>query len=439
MRTWLIILLVGLAAWGTIMFNGAGLSHSDDLMAAQRDNPRVRPLLSASYWLNRQIGLWMPTNLVIHLLGALLVGLLALRVSDDRQIALVAGSLFAAHPMAGDAVASLAGRSSMLCGVLILAFILALTRGVWGVAVILGGMALLVKEEAAAVLLLSPAVLWILDRRREAAVAAACAIVMTVCLAPATLRLARDVGRNTELVAAGMPATLSFTQYVPQYVAAATSYVLPRLVVPARLSGDPDPDVRSTWAWIGAALYLLALAMIILEGFSPVTRLGIALIALSPVALYALIPLPDLIFEHRAYLALAGAAILLARITRGSPAIASGLIAAFMIGTSGRAAVYSSPAVLYADAAEKAPGKARIHNNLAIALAQNGDLAGAVYHTRLAITLNPMLSASKANLVTMYLMRHDIASASRVLDREPGFRWPAYTTAEIKVEKIQKP
>ena len=131
----LLIVMVGLVAFGSVLWNGAGFSHPDDVYAAQLQCCSFRPLLGLSYQMNARFGGWMLTNLALHLTAAILV------FAVSRSV--VAGAIFAAHPMAADAVASVAGRSALLLAVAVLAGVLFVRRFRWiGACVLVAGVVL---------------------------------------------------------------------------------------------------------------------------------------------------------------------------------------------------------------------------------------------------------------------------------------------------------
>src|SRR4030095_15531014 len=100
-----------------------------------------RPLLFLTYGLNHAVSGLVPsgfrmTNIVIHAINALLVFAIALQLarsagrsrSESNWIAWVAGLVFAAHPLATESVAYIAGRSSSLCATFYFAGIAAFLR-----------------------------------------------------------------------------------------------------------------------------------------------------------------------------------------------------------------------------------------------------------------------------------------------------------------------
>ncbi|MFA6292074.1 MAG: hypothetical protein WC637_09850 [Victivallales bacterium] len=83
-----------------------------------------RPLTVYSYWLNAKIsGIYSPAfravNLAFHICTVFIVFILALRLGLSRMAALLAGVLFAVHPLHTEAVIPAFGRGEVLCGLFI--------------------------------------------------------------------------------------------------------------------------------------------------------------------------------------------------------------------------------------------------------------------------------------------------------------------------------
>lgn len=111
-----------------------------------------RPLAVASWALDQRVdgALWFHlVNLLWHAAACIAVAALARRFADDRA-ALVAGLLFAVHPVHVEAVANVAGRTELMAALFVmLGVYAALARGsiAWSAAA--WGLALLSKENAA--------------------------------------------------------------------------------------------------------------------------------------------------------------------------------------------------------------------------------------------------------------------------------------------------
>lgn len=122
-------------------------------------NPRCdRPLLMASYRRDAEqaeldsAGLpvptdWHATNLALHAINAVLVYGIA-RAFLNSFPAGMAALVFAAHPLTQPAVATISGRSSVLCGTFYFGATVSALCGWWPLMVLSGWLAWKTKEEA---------------------------------------------------------------------------------------------------------------------------------------------------------------------------------------------------------------------------------------------------------------------------------------------------
>jgi len=112
----------------------------------------------------------------------------------------------------------------------------------------------------------------------------------------------------------------------------------------------------------------------------------------------SIIPIVDVIFEHRLYLpnigifiaAAAGGALLLNRLSARSAWIIVAIVTAALTGaTLMRNQVWQTPVSLWRDVAKKSPGKTRPHDNYGRALAEQGLLEEAVVEFKRALEISP--------------------------------------------------
>ena len=233
-------------SYGAILWNGAGWSHPDDQAAVDADCCAFRPLTGATYAINRWLGGgWTLVNLCLH--GAM--AMLLYRFSGQW----IAGALFAAHPLAADAVASMAARSAIIAAV---------------------GVGLVITA-----------------RLRWVAVPV---VILAIGMTPKQFLTVEDA-----------PALAAHTF---RFTGAIGGYFIPRIFVPVQLSADPEISVR----YVG----VLAIAVVIGAMWIWPKYRKPGLLLLVPLIPYALIPLPDPFFEHRGYLALAGGCWLIALLPR---------------------------------------------------------------------------------------------------------------------------
>jgi hypothetical protein len=337
--------------------------------------------------------------------------------------------LFAAHPLATQAVTYIIQRGTSLAALLVLVAVAAFVRAReragyrwWAVSWAAALMAGFTKEIAVVL----PGLILAIERflrgtgsrggARSWQIAAYFLLPPVIALAaslpaaelgraPSGLRETDEVSRMTYLL----------TQFtvIPRYL---------RLVVwPSGQSLDPDarwiqgPEAA---AMLGlAGIVALCVLAIVLRHRLPLAALGVVwcLIGLLPES--SIIPIRDPMVEHRMYLPLvglvwAGVAMgafghrLLARRVRGSGRWAPGLALALVLVLAGvthaRNRVWRDELALWSDAVARAPNKGRPHNNRAFALEKLGRFAEAESAFRKAIALEPGYVIARMNLSSLY-------------------------------------
>lgn len=355
------IAILAFLAYGPVLWNGAGWSSMDDGDAAASTCCAFRPLVALSYTFNRHFGGWMVTNFGLHAIASLLL----LSIAGPAPAA-----LFAVHPMAADSVASVAGRSTEILAVCVLGAIL-------------------------------------IGRKKP-----------RLGIALGLLLAGFSAGFVPSYISS-LPHPGNRLEYARHYVSAFGSYIIPNMIGPLRLSADPDIPHEGWSEFIGwSALALLTVGMVhaIAE-----RRLRLAFgLTLLPLVPYMFVPLPDVFFEHRAYLALAGISIILAVALRNQVVI--GLCAGlFLIGSHYRVAAYSSPLRLWTDAVHASPMKGRPHNNLAGIYARAERWDDAQRELELAIVVDPDEGTAWENLAMLHFIREGTAEANKVLDEHDRY------------------
>ena len=303
----------------------------------------------------------MLLNLVLHLFNSLLWASIVERLNP--KLTLTAGCLFAAHPMATDAVASVAGRSALLAGFVLFSGLL--TAFYWPKLGLIGGFVLLILSMG-----MMPSAWFSIE---------------------------------------GLTSTW---EHIPRFISALGSYVFPRLFAPLYLTADPDIVYSGLALCLGMAVLLVA-SQVILVTHSPALRWGLAM-AVLPLLPYALVPLPDVFFDHRAYIALAGSSLLMAYVFSKVPRGAIVLVCAFMVLTYQRVSVYATPIALWEDAVSKAPYKFRPHINLAHAYGQMNRADDTERELRAALQIDPNSPIALRNLAAVLLFKGDAQGAYEI-------------------------
>lgn len=383
-------------------------------------------------------------NVLIHAVNSVLVcavaamaGKLWLPAEKRRLFALAAALIFALHPLQSEAVAYVWGRSSSLCATFYFGCLLLVMYGsqsealrwklaCYGGALLAGILAWLSKEEAITLPLIVAGYFLLVGRRKSAAVAAGVPVLVVAARWGAIARLYAEVGENPWLVSAGAEPALPPWPYFLAHTRALVFYYLRRYVWPLGLNTDPEIRPASGFLdpwWIAAVLVVLALAACALWAWrrERAVTFGLAALLISPLAAYGLMPLADVVAEHRAYIATLGfatiAAWALTRKLRYAGAALLGLALVLGAATWLRSRTWRDSLTLWSDAARKSPRLARPHLNLGVALQAAGRAEEALAAYRRALELNPNLTPVYINLSAIYFDRGDIAACRAALER----------------------
>ena len=407
-----------------------------------------RPLVNASFALDHALwGLnpagFRATNILIHLaatlalfqlLRALLRGpVLGLRFKAGAdQSAFLAALLWSVHPLQTESVTCIAQRTESLCGLFYLVTLLAVARHAqsnvlrdaarrrWAVVAVTAcaaGMA--VKE----VMVTAPVVALLIDRTFFAGTFRAAwrdrrglhLALAAIWLVLAGLLVSTGGARGA---AAGLDRGVSVWQYLLTQCEALVIYV--------RLTFWPHPLALD----YGTAVVTSA-TKVVPEGLLILAALGATgwAVARRPVAGFvgaaffvllapssSFVPLvAQTIAEHRMYLPLAApvAAIVLlsVRLGRARGWLLGAAAVSLTATTIARNSTYLDPAALWSSSVAARPGNARAHNNLALALRQEGRIGEAREHLDRAIQLDPAYAPARYNRGVLELAEGRLAAA----------------------------
>jgi len=465
-----------------------------------------RALGNLTFALNRQ---WIgpdpsgfhAVNVLVHVLAALLVLALA-RVSFrtprlsrsalapwSGAVAFVAALWFVAHPIQTQAVSYVVQRyASLATALYVLAVVLyvrwRLAREAGGARGVLGALAyapvlcaalLAMKTKEIAFTL--PFVVAIYEacffegswRKRLVYLAPVLATAVVIPLA--VLGAARPVGELLSDVTevTRVQTAASRWDYLVTQVAVVASY-LRLLVLPVGQSVDHDVPWYRSLLEPRVAVSILVLAALAgaaawlcrasrprggRPGLDPATRLvsfGIAWFFVALLVESSVIPIVDVLFEHRVYLPSVGfflsaataLGLLARRLAPARPAratVAIGAIVATALAavTYRRNDVWASELALWTDAVEKAPSKARPRNNLGVALGRLGRREEAVRQLEEAVRLDPRYVRAHDNLgvVLSDLGRPGLAERHLLLAIElaPDFPDPFYNLGTLYLDE----
>lgn len=443
----------------------------------------TRPVSYATFYLNfllsgwdtapfRLVNLILHTgcSLLLHAVLRLLVRRLECAGRIGRSSALfipaAAAILFAVHPLAVESVTYIVQRFTTLAAFwsLLAAWLhlrsmeekLPAASAAWlrwlAVLVMLAGM--LTKECAAVTPLLIVMVdVMVAGTAWRKALRHAAPLLATTLVIPALVLLCASVLQGGGLdLDGGMNLVnsrekpLSSWHYLLTQITVSAGY-LRLLLWPAGQNIDPDWPVQTGLLSPGLAgalmLHLSLLLAAILAWRSHRTadgrpRLVLAFllwfyIGIAPSS--SLVPLPDMMAEHRSYLPSAGVFVVLACLAdllrqrlagrrRAAQLAAAGVLLLFAGTTVSRNLVWRDAESLWRDAAAKSPGKFRVWSNLGVALTAKGREREAVECHRRAVELQPAFANGVLNLSNSLLRLNRAEEALRQIDqlaqRQPG-------------------
>lgn len=338
------------------------------LFAVTPDKAMYRPALLVTYALNRALGGWHLTNVAIQAAAALSVWWLA-RTLLGSSWALLAGLLFAVHPLGTEPANYVSARSESLAG---LCYLLAVGLHVRGrCAVVPFVLGLFVKSICVTVPVVLLAYDWLVAGRVRwrrhlgygVLVGGYLSLIWVNGFLSGSLRA---------------PVRDETTQLLTQVKAG--GYYLWLLAFPARLNVEHQFFAWTSPAtWAAALLLVSVVALVVWK----VRGLPLFLLIWGTVVLLptVVVPLNVLVNEHRLYVTVAvwclGLAWALSRLPRATVAV----VAVYALLVLGRNPTWASERELWTDAARKAPLMPRTHLHLGNALKDEGrwDEARAAY------------------------------------------------------------
>ncbi len=380
---------------------------------------KLRPLLMLSYWIDyhRADGpdpqTFHSTNLILHFFTSVMATLIALKLLEwagvERRmraaLAIFAGALFLLHPLQTESVAYVASRSEVLS---VLFYYAAFAVFVWRpgesmtvpralAILVLFGAAAGVKEHTLTLPVLLALTDYFWNRggiRKNGILYAMLAVAGIVggAYVWSVLRIGGNAGFGMRELT---PVQFFFTEgrmlwtYIRMFVLPFGQNIDPDIAI----SHGPF-DQGAIFGWIALAGLVVA-AWIYRKRF-PLASFGVFMFVLLIAPTSTVIPIKDVLAEHRMYLPFLGLALVCCEFLRRvkfSHAVAIGgaalLICSVM--TYERNQVWSSPFALWQDAVDKSPHKYRPRFQLAYQLHyEENRCPDAVKSYEIAATLGPV-------------------------------------------------
>lgn len=455
----------------------------------------MRPVSYFTFYLSHAFGGLEPFgfrlfNVLLHAANAVLAFLLAwqltqthenrapLSTTSRRFIALAAAGLFAFHPLHTESTTYIVQRFTTLGSLFYVAAMLLHLRYVnapdaprggafrWGsvLAVVLG---MLSKESVFTAPLMLVWIHWmVVGSSLRRAVAAAWPQLVCLAIVPVMMHLAtglKPAGPE------GLTGALHLVNWADQritiagYAASQTLVVLDylRLVfLPMGLNIDPDPRYYASWlSWQVLVSVLSIFGLVVAawmysrrhrrETRAVLVLTGLVWFFVSLLPSSSLVPLPDLMAEHRAYLGSLGVLLaVVALIDLGRTQIARRMkyvtpvsfalvgvwIAVMTVATISRNEVWRTERSLWEDAVAKSPNRWKSWANLGTVLAKEKRYAEAERCLLEASRLSPHSGSVASVLSCLYVEQERYAEAMDVamnaLENQPQTPALCYTLAE---------
>lgn len=243
-----------------------------------------------------------------------------------------------------------------------------------------------------------------------------------------------DVGRQLAVVEL-QPAELTRISYGLTQLNVIKTY-LRLLVVPIRQSIDYDyPLSQSLGDWptpISAAILLSLVVVAVWLGKKGETwlLLAVAWFLINLLLTSSIIPIRDVIYEHRLYLSLAGYVIFLVYLIyklylRYRENVVIGgviLLVIYAVLTLARNTVWASELKLWEDAWKKAPDKPRTNKNYGFVLTQEKRFGEGIVRLERAVELNPEDQDYRITLGAAYLQVQDWEKARAQFEKASQLR-----------------
>ncbi len=409
------------------------------------ENRAYRPLLLVSFAISHALGGGAPwayhlITLLLHVLGAWIVGLVAYRFFRRTEAAYFAAVVFAVHPLLTEPVNYVSARSSLMGSVLYFAAFLLYLRARDDD-----------RRELPRLVVANAVLLLALGTKLLAITIIAVIVAWELLLGPDRDRL-RAIDARRWLARLAPPALIAFgfavlhESVVGATARAARSHVTPwsHLLTQTRVwqryqalyvwPEDLCADLVMRWSqvpWEGETARAI-LWVLLLGGIAWFARKKIPVLAFSVVWFYvtlsptnSIVPLAEPATEHRVYVAapaLVWATIAIAfrlfagrlddrAVRRLALIVSAPIVAAMIFATSQRNHVWKDEYTLWSDVIECAPDNGRAHLNYGRALLGRGDREGARREYEACAKQWPGYSFCYVNLVVLDLLekRYDLA------------------------------
>ncbi len=210
------------------------------------------------------------------------------------------------------------------------------------------------------------------------------------------------------------------------------------LILPLRQNLDYDISVSQglfsppeTFYGFLLIILLVALCIIFFKG-NRIFSFSIVFFIISVLPQSSFVPKPDIVVEHRLYLAMAGYAIFVSSFflwflqkKKHAVIFLTVLVCFYGLLTIYRNSIWKDPVLLWSDTISKSPGKARPYLNRGLAYAKRADIKNALKDYNTAIKINPWYAEAYNNRAIIYASMKEYEKAlqdfNRAIELNPEF------------------
>lgn len=369
------------------------------------------------------------TNIVLHGVATLLVLALLQAFGLSSHMALLGAVYWLVNPLMVNAVANIAGRSSVLAAIFSTGAILAALTGQGWLAPPLLLLAFLSKQDAAITLPLVGILLLIFGHPVGW-------LYLLATLAGAVLAWKFYKQQTKKVISqiTGWPPVPPLRRYTPTFIVA-TLRRLPKWFLGFGHGFSPSVPEET---WNGSLPYIALAsltAVLTVSLHNPLLNLVLLLTLLSPWVCYTLTPMPDVVLEHRAYMLGLPFALI---VGFASPFLPLWLLTAWFALLAGRSARRASAwtfGQLNKTAIEDGSVKPMVLLNRGAELLQTNPMLEAEQLTLRALEVCPNVYHGWGQLGTIYSIRKDAINSYRCF-RRGAFRCPDLAIAWLTFGQV---
>lgn len=375
-------------------------------------------------------------NVVLHALNGCLVVWIAGGVGLDPTVSLISGLIFTVHPLASSAASYISAQSTLLSTLFGFIALGLVVNGLDYLAFPFFALAILTKEDAivvpwpaALLAYLTGSPLWLIF------------LAIPPIYALYRMQLFTKLKRNNgdvNMARAGLSASAPRLQHA---LAVIGEHLLRYPMWLVGLGQNPDPDIRP-WSWRERRVVMalgFGLNLLVLAALAPSLRLPMLLILVSPLAVYPFIPLPDPVFEHRAYFSILGIALAFAQLAMVLPIVLTVLLIAALASIASYRAMHWHNWMDFWGWAidEGSVRKTRCLQNMAAFYKLNNLNAEARKYLAVTVAVNPSSASTLCDLADLDARAGNIDGAKGWLEKATA-RCPEFAQAWFGLGRIHQ-